>query len=197
MVSNVIHPPGLPSRLAFLSKRKKKIKDKCKRDRSEKKIECTHRFVGGELNACYNAVDRHVEAGNGEKIAIIYDSPQTSIIRKVTYNELLEKTSLMAGALADIGVGKGDKVVIYMPLIPETIITILAVARLGAIHSVVFGGNLDNYNYSIFLNAIGFLSDFQWTLGFAAKELASRIDHAKPKVVVIASCGLEPNKIIT
>lgn len=129
-------------------------------------------FVGGELNACYNAVDRHVEAGNGEKTAIIYDSPQTSIIRKVTYNELLEKTSLLAGALADIGVGKGDKVVIYMPLIPETVITILAIARLGAIHSVVFGG-------------------------FAANELANRIDHAEPKVIVIASCGLEPNKIIT
>ncbi|XP_046834338.1 acyl-CoA synthetase short-chain family member 3, mitochondrial-like [Vespa crabro] len=129
-------------------------------------------FVGGELNACYNAVDRHVDSGNGEKTAIIYDSPQISIIRKVTYNELLEKTSLLASALADIGVSKGNKVIIYMPLIPETIITISAVARLGAIHSVVFGG-------------------------FAAKELANMINHAKPKVVVIASCGLEPNKIIT
>ncbi|XP_043485639.1 acyl-CoA synthetase short-chain family member 3, mitochondrial [Polistes fuscatus] len=128
-------------------------------------------FVGGELNACYNAVDRHVEAGNGEKTAIIYDSPQTSTIRKISYNELLEKTSLLAGALADMGVVKGDKVIIYMPLIPETIITILAVTRLGAIHSIVFGG-------------------------FAANELANRIDHAEPKVIVIASCGLEPHKII-
>lgn len=138
MVSNAIL---LASRLAFLSKRKRN--KKYKRNR-RKKIEYTHRFVGGELNACYNAVDRHVEAGNGEKTAIIYDSPQTSIIRKVTYNELLEKTSLLAGALADIGVGKGDKVVIYMPLIPETVITILAIARLGAIHSVVFGGNFND-----------------------------------------------------
>lgn len=102
---------------------------------------CKCRFVGGELNACYNALDRHVHAGNGEKTALIHDSPQTSIIRKVTYNELLEKTSLLAGALAELGVRKGDRVIIYMPLIPETIIAILATARLGAIHSVVFGGN--------------------------------------------------------
>jgi len=82
-----------------------------------------------------------VYAGNGEKTALIHDSPQTSLIRKVTYNELLEKTSVLAGALADLGVRKGDRVIIYMPLIPETIIAILATARLGAIHSVVFGGN--------------------------------------------------------
>lgn len=128
-------------------------------------------FVGGELNACYNALDRHVHAGNGKKTALIHDSPQTSVKRKVTYNELLEKTSLLAGALAELGVRKGDRVIIYMPLIPETIIAILATARLGAIHSVVFGG-------------------------FAANELASRIDHAEPKVVIAASCGLEPSKII-
>lgn len=96
--------------------------------------------MGGELNACYNAVDRHVLAGNGDKVALIHDSPQTSTIRKVTYNELLDKTSLLAGALADMGVGKGDAVIIYMPLIPETIIAILATTRLGAVHSVVFGG---------------------------------------------------------
>lgn len=102
---------------------------------------CKRRFVGGELNACYNALDRHVLAGNGEKTALIHDSPQTSSIRKVTYNELLEKTSLLAGALAELGVCKGDKVIIYMPLIPETVIAILATARLGAIHSIVFGGN--------------------------------------------------------
>ncbi|KAK2585890.1 hypothetical protein KPH14_010478 [Odynerus spinipes] len=128
-------------------------------------------FIGGELNACYNAIDRHVEVGNGERIALIYDSPQTSIIQKVTYNELLKKTSVLAGALADMGVSKGDRVVIYMPLIPETIIAILAVTRLGAVHSVVFGG-------------------------FAAKELASRIDHAEPKIIISASCGLEPHKIV-
>lgn len=98
------------------------------------------RFIGGELNACYNAVDRHVHAGNGNKTALIHDSPQTSTIRKVTYNELLETTSLLAGALADLGVGKGDVVIIYMPLIPETIMAILATTRLGAVHSVVFGG---------------------------------------------------------
>ncbi|XP_014469725.1 PREDICTED: acyl-CoA synthetase short-chain family member 3, mitochondrial isoform X2 [Dinoponera quadriceps] len=128
-------------------------------------------FVGGELNACYNAVDRHVYAGYGKKTALIHDSPQTSSIRKVTYNELFEKTSLLAGALAELGVRKGDRVIIYMPLIPETIIAILATVRLGAIHSVVFGG-------------------------FAAKELASRIDHAEPKVIIAASCGLEPSKVI-
>ncbi|XP_050454414.1 acyl-CoA synthetase short-chain family member 3, mitochondrial isoform X1 [Cataglyphis hispanica] len=128
-------------------------------------------FVGGELNACYNALDRHVLAGNGEKTALIHDSPQTSSIRKVTYNELLVKTSLLAGALAELGVCKGDKVIIYMPLIPETVIAILATARLGAIHSIVFGG-------------------------FAANELASRINHAEPKVIIAASCGLEPSKVI-
>lgn len=100
------------------------------------------RFVGGELNACYNAVDRHVRAGKGNKTALIHDSPQTSTIRRVTYNELLEKTSLLAGALADMGVRKGDMVIIYMPLIPETIIAILATTRLGAVHSVVFGGKI-------------------------------------------------------
>ncbi|XP_034175686.2 acyl-CoA synthetase short-chain family member 3, mitochondrial [Osmia lignaria lignaria] len=128
-------------------------------------------FVGGELNACYNAVDRHVHAGNGNKTALIHDSPLTSTIRRVTYNDLMEKTSLLAGALADMGVRKGDVVVIYMPLIPETIIAMLATTRLGAVHSVVFGG-------------------------FAAKELATRIEHAKPKVIIAASCGLEPTKII-
>ena len=92
------------------------------------------------MNACYNAVDRHVLAGNGDKVALIHDSPQISTIRKVTYNELLDRTSLLAGALADMGVGKGDAVIIYMPLIPETIIAILATTRLGAVHSVVFGG---------------------------------------------------------
>ncbi|KAK0075234.1 hypothetical protein PV325_007178 [Microctonus aethiopoides] len=99
-------------------------------------------YVGGEINACHNAIDRHVNAGNGEKIALIHDSPMTSTIRKVSYNELLDKTSKLAGALANMGVNKGDRVLIYMPLIPETIIAILACARLGAVHSVVFGDYL-------------------------------------------------------
>lgn len=128
-------------------------------------------FVGGELNACYNAVDRHVEAGKGDKVALIHDSPVSNTVRKVTYSELQEKASLLAGALARCGVKLGDRVVIYMPLIPETIIAMLAVVRLGAVHSVVFGG-------------------------FAARELCTRIDHAEPKVIIAASCGLEPNKII-
>ncbi|KAG7201473.1 hypothetical protein KM043_004233 [Ampulex compressa] len=128
-------------------------------------------FVGGEVNACYNALDRHVNAGYGNKAALIHDSPLTSLVRKVTYNELLEKTSLLAGAMADMGVGKGDRVIIYMPLIPETIMAMLATTRLGAIHSVVFGG-------------------------FAARELANRINHAEPKIIIAASCGLEPSKII-
>lgn len=102
--------------------------------------------MGGETNACYNALDRHVKAGLGGKTALIHDSPLTSSIRKVTYNELLEKTSLLAGALSEIGVKKGDCVLIYMPLIPETVIAILATARIGAIHSVVFGGK----NFSLF-----------------------------------------------
>ncbi|XP_043282355.1 acyl-CoA synthetase short-chain family member 3, mitochondrial [Venturia canescens] len=128
-------------------------------------------YVGGEINACHNAVDRHVNAGYGKKTALIHDSPLIPTIRKVTYDELLEKTSRLAGVLADMGVRKGDRVLIYMPLIPETIMAILATARLGAIHSVVFGG-------------------------FAPRELAVRIDHAEPKVIIGASCGLEPSRII-
>ncbi|KAK7873513.1 hypothetical protein R5R35_008775 [Gryllus longicercus] len=128
-------------------------------------------FVGGELNACYNAVDRHVEAGRGAKWALVHDSPVTRTKRRVTYAELLEQTSKLAGALAELGVGKGDRVVIYMPMVPETIIAMLATVRLGAVHSVVFGG-------------------------FAARELCVRIDHAEPKVVIAASAGVEPNKII-
>ncbi|XP_015609410.1 acyl-CoA synthetase short-chain family member 3, mitochondrial isoform X2 [Cephus cinctus] len=128
-------------------------------------------YVGGEINACHNAVDRHVNAGYGEKTALIHDSPLTLSIRRISYNELLEKTSLLGGGLAKLGVRKGDRVLIYMPLIPETIMAILATARLGAIHSVVFGG-------------------------FAARELASRINHAEPKVIIAASCGLEPSRVV-
>ncbi|XP_014226405.1 acyl-CoA synthetase short-chain family member 3, mitochondrial-like [Trichogramma pretiosum] len=128
-------------------------------------------FVGGETNACYNAVDRHVAAGLGSKVALVHDSPMTQTIRKVTYAELLDQTSRLAGVLHDLGVRRGDRVLIYMPLMPETIIAILATARLGAMHSTVFGG-------------------------FAAKELATRINHAEPKVIIAASCGLEPHKVV-
>lgn len=128
-------------------------------------------YVGGEINACYNAVDRHVEAGRGSKVALIHDSPLTKTIKRITYAELLDKTSRLAGALAKLGVKKGDRVLMYMPLIPEAVIAVLATARLGAVHSVVFGG-------------------------FAARELSSRIDHNEPKVIIAASCGVEPNKVV-
>ncbi len=128
-------------------------------------------FVGGELNTCYNAVDRHVEGGRADQVAIIYDSPVTDQIRKITYRELLDQVSRFAGALKGLGVGKGDTVVVYMPMVPEAVVAMLACARLGAIHSVVFGG-------------------------FAPNELAIRIDDAKPKVIVSASCGIEVKKVI-
>ena len=128
-------------------------------------------FTGGEINTCYNALDYHVEKGNGERIALIYDSPVTQTIKKFTYAELKDLTAKFAGVLAEQGVTKGDRVLIYMPMIPEAVIAMLACARLGAIHSVVFGG-------------------------FAAKELAVRIDDAAPKVIVSASCGIEVAKVI-
>jgi len=128
-------------------------------------------FPGGKMNTCYNAIDRHVENGRADQVAIIYDSPVTDTITKITYKELLEKVSTFAGALASQGVGKGDTVVIYMPMIPEAAIAMLACARLGAIHSVVFGG-------------------------FAPHELAIRIDHAQPKVIVTASGAIEGVKTL-
>jgi len=128
-------------------------------------------FPGGKMNTCYNAIDRHVENGRADQVAIIYDSPVTDTIVKITYKELLEKVSTFAGALASQGVAKGDTVVIYMPMIPEAAIAMLACARLGAIHSVVFGG-------------------------FAPHELAIRIDHAQPKVIVTASGALEGAKTL-
>ncbi|MBW1645800.1 MAG: propionyl-CoA synthetase [Deltaproteobacteria bacterium] len=123
-------------------------------------------FVGGELNTCYNALDYHVENGRADQVALIYDSPVTGTIKKFTYREMLDLVSRFAGVLAGKGVGKGDTVIIYMPMIPEAVIAMLACARLGAIHSVVFGG-------------------------FAANELAIRINDAKPKLIISASCGLE------
>uniref|UniRef100_A0A671EVZ3 Acyl-CoA synthetase short-chain family member 3, mitochondrial n=1 Tax=Rhinolophus ferrumequinum TaxID=59479 RepID=A0A671EVZ3_RHIFE len=126
-------------------------------------------FVEGMLNICYNAIDRHIENGKGDKIAIIYDSPVTNTKATITYKEVLEQVSKLAGVLVKHGVQKGDTVVIYMPMIPQAIYTMLACARIGAIHSLIFGG-------------------------FASKELSSRIDHAKPKVVVTASFGIEPGR---
>ncbi|HEY0423448.1 MAG TPA: AMP-binding protein [Rhodopila sp.] len=128
-------------------------------------------FAGGMLNTCYNCLDRHVEAGRGEQAALIHDSPMTDSVRTFTYRDLLERTARLAGALSALGVTKGDRVVIYMPMVPEAAIAMLAVARLGAVHSVVFGG-------------------------FAAAELSTRIADAKPKVIVSASCGLEPGRVV-
>jgi len=129
-----------------------------------------HWFQGGEMNTCYNAVDRHVENGRGDQAAIIYDSPVTDTKQTITYSELKEQVSKFAGVLAGQGVSKGDRVLVYMPMVPTTVVAMLACARIGAVHSVVFGG-------------------------FASKELATRIDDAKPKVVLSASCGIEGKKI--
>ncbi|MCP4372667.1 MAG: propionyl-CoA synthetase, partial [Deltaproteobacteria bacterium] len=128
-------------------------------------------FSGGEINTCYNAIDYHIENGLGDQDALIYDSPVTNTIKKYTYKELRDEVAKFAGALASLGVQKGDRVLIYMPMIAESAISMLACARIGAVHSVVFGG-------------------------FAAKELAVRIDDAHPKVIVSASCGIEVKKII-
>jgi len=129
-------------------------------------------FAGGQVNTCYNALDLHVEEGRGDQSALIYDSPVTNSIETFTYRELRDKVAVFAGALARLGVTKGDRVIIYMPRIPEAAVAMFACARLGAIHSVVFGG-------------------------FAANELAARIDDAAPKVVVSASCGVEINRIVS
>lgn len=128
-------------------------------------------FTGGETNTCYNAVDLHVDNGMGNNAAIIYDSPVTGVIKTYTFSELKDKTATFAGVLSSKGVAKGDRVLIYMPMIPEAVFAMLACARIGAVHSVVFGG-------------------------FAAAELATRINDAKPKVIVTASCGIEIKKII-
>jgi propionyl-CoA synthetase len=131
----------------------------------------TRWFAGGSTNACYNALDRHVAGGRGEQPALIYDSPVTGTVRSYSYRELTDAVARFAGVLAGLGVGAGDRVVIYMPMVPETAIAMLACARLGAIHSVVFGG-------------------------FASNELATRIDDATPKVVLTASCGIEVQRVI-
>jgi propionyl-CoA synthetase len=128
-------------------------------------------FPDARLNACFNALDRHVEAGRGDRIALYYDSPVTATKRALTYRELLDETAALGAALSDLGVAAGDRVLIYMPMIPEAVVGMLACARIGAVHSVVFGG-------------------------FAAKELATRIDDAEPKVILTASCGVEPGRIV-
>ena len=128
-------------------------------------------FPDAMVNTCWNAVDRHVEAGRGEQTAIIYDSPVTSTKREISYVELRNRVATLAGALRAKGVEKGDRVIIYMPMIPEALEAMLACARIGAVHSVVFGG-------------------------FAANELAVRIDDATPKAIIAASCGIEPGRVV-
>ena len=128
-------------------------------------------FADGELNTCWNAVDRHVAAGHGDRTAIIYDSPITHTRREISYAELQARVAALAGGLRANGVGVGDRVIVYMPMVPEAIEAMLACARLGAIHSVVFGG-------------------------FAANELAVRIDDARPKAILAASCGIEPGRVV-
>ncbi len=128
-------------------------------------------FSDGVLNTCHNALDRHVDGGRADQPALIYDSPVADTVRSYTYRELREEVARLAGALSGLGVVKGDRVIIYMPMVPEAVMAMLACARLGAIHSVVFGG-------------------------FAAKELATRIDDARPKVILSASCGIEPGRVV-
>jgi propionyl-CoA synthetase len=128
-------------------------------------------FVGAECNTCHNCIDRHIEAGRGEQAALIYDSPVTDQVKTYTYNELRDEVAAFAAVLQDNGAAKGDRVICYMPMIPEALIAMLACARIGAVHSVVFGG-------------------------FAPKELATRVDDSKPKLMVSASCGIEPGRVV-
>ena len=128
-------------------------------------------FSGAETNTCYNCVDRHVAAGRGADVAVIYDSPMTGAKVRFTYEDVLAEVKAIAAVLAKHGIAKGDRVIIYMPMIPEAVFSMLACARIGAVHSVVFGG-------------------------FAAHELATRIDDCKAKAVITASCGLEPGRVV-
>lgn len=128
-------------------------------------------FTGAECNTCWNAVDRHVEGGRADQLALIYDSPITGAQAKYTYAELKAEVEALAAVLREQGVGKGDRVIVYMPMVPQAVFAMLACARLGAVHSVVFGG-------------------------FAAKELATRIDDSTPKLIISASCGIEPGRIV-
>ena len=128
-------------------------------------------FPGARLNTCYNAIDRHVERGRADQVALIYDSPVADTTRSFTYRGLRDEVAKLAGVLVEQGVARGDRVIIYMPMVPEAVMAMLACARIGAIHSVVFGG-------------------------FAAAELANRIEHAKPKIVITASCGIEVGRVV-
>src|SRR5450432_611097 len=128
-------------------------------------------FADGTMNTCFNALDRHVRDGRGDQAALIYDSPVTGSQRTMTYCELLDEVARFAGVLHNLGVSAGDRVIIYMPMIPEAVVAMLACARIGAVHSVVFGG-------------------------FAARELATRIDDARPKLILTASCGVEPGRLV-
>ena len=128
-------------------------------------------FTGGMLNTCYNALDLHIDRGRGKQRALVYDSPVTDTIRAFTYAELRDEVARVAGALRRQGIGQGDRVIIYMPMVPEAVVAMLACARIGAVHSVVFGG-------------------------FASNELAKRIDDARPKMILSASCGIEVNRVI-
>ena len=128
-------------------------------------------FAGAVVNTCYNALDRHVAHGRADQVALIHDSPLAGTISTWTYSQLLEEVQRLAAVMQDFGVVKGDRVILYMPMVPEAMIAMLACARIGAVHSVVFGG-------------------------FAAKELATRIEDAKPKLIFSASCGLEPRRIV-
>ena len=128
-------------------------------------------FDDGLVNTCWNAVDRHVENGRGAQVAIIHDSPVTGTVHKITFAELKNRVASLAGALRAKGIEKGDRVIIYMPMVPEALEAMLACSRIGAVHSVVFGG-------------------------FAANELAVRIDDCQPKAIIAASCGLEPGRVV-
>jgi propionyl-CoA synthetase len=130
-----------------------------------------HWFTGAVVNTCYNALDRHVERGRADQLALVHDSPLTNTVTKFTYAELLREVETLAAVMTDFGVSKGDRVILYMPMVPEAVVAMLACARIGAVHSVVFGG-------------------------FAAKELATRIDDARPKLIFSASCGIEPGRIV-
>ncbi|WP_339035675.1 propionyl-CoA synthetase [Bradyrhizobium symbiodeficiens] len=128
-------------------------------------------FAGGVVNTCYNALDLHVEGGRADQVALIHDSPLAGSVTKLTYAELLHEVQALGAIMQDFGVAKGDRVILYMPMVPEAVVAMLACARIGAVHSVVFGG-------------------------FAAKELATRIDDAQPKLILSASCGIEPGRIV-
>ena len=128
-------------------------------------------FAGAVVNTCYNALDRHVAGGRADQLALIHDSPLSGSVTRFTYAQMLHEVKTLAAIMQDFGVAKGDRVILYMPMVPEAMVAMLACARIGAVHSVVFGG-------------------------FAAKELATRIEDARPKLIFSASCGLEPGRIV-